>query len=65
MAKHWIQDAITHPGAEKRAAKKAGMSTHEFMEKHKDSPGKAGKRARLGLELSKMSKHSALKKRTK
>lgn len=56
MAKHWIKGAIKHPGAEKEAAKRAGMSTHEYMEKHKNSPGTAGKRARLGLALSKMAR---------
>lgn len=65
MADHWIQGAIKHPGAEKRAAKRAGMSTHAYMEEHKDSPGKAGARARLGLRLSSMAKHKALEKRTK
>ena len=55
MAK-WIQRAIKHPGAEKRAAAKAGMSTHSYMEKHKGDSGTAGKRARLGLTLSKMHK---------
>lgn len=53
--KHWIQGAIKHPGAEKRAAKAAGESTHAYMEAHKGSPGKAGARARLGLRLSNMS----------
>ena len=56
MAKHWIKNAIQHPGAEKRAAAAAGESTHEYMEKHKNSPGKAGARARLGLRLSRMTK---------
>jgi len=56
MAKHWIKNAIKHPGAEKRAAAAAGESTHEYMEKHKNSPGKAGARARLGLRLSRMTK---------
>lgn len=55
-AKHWIAGAIKHPGAEKRAAAKAGMSTHAYMEKHKGDSGTAGKRARLGLSLSKMAK---------
>lgn len=55
-AKHWIAGAIKHPGAEKRAAAAAGMSTHAYMEKHKNDSGTAGKRARLGLALSKMSK---------
>lgn len=56
MAKHWIAGAIKHPGAEKRAAAKAGESTHTYMEQHKNSPGTAGKRARLGLALSRMRK---------
>jgi hypothetical protein len=55
--KKWIQHAIKHPGAEKRAAKKAGESTHEYMEHHKHDAGKSGARARLGLRLSAMSKH--------
>lgn len=52
--KHWIAKAIKHPGAERRAAARAGESTHAYMEKHKDSPGTAGRRARLGLRLEKM-----------
>ena len=51
---HWIQGAIKHPGAEKKAAAKAGESTHEYMESHKNAGGTAGKRARLGLTLSRM-----------
>ncbi len=56
---NWIKGAIKHPGAEKRAAKKAGMSTQAYMQKHKSDSGTAGKRARLGLTLSKMAKRSA------
>lgn len=56
MAKKFIQKAIKHPGAEKNAAAKAGMSTHAYMEKHKGDSGTAGKRARLGLTLSRMAK---------
>lgn len=55
MAK-WISKAIKHPGVEKAAAKRAGMSTHAYMEKHKNDPGTAGRRARLGLTLSAMRK---------
>jgi len=54
--KKWIQGAIKHPGAEKRAAARAGKSTHEYMEEHKHDSGTAGRRARLGLALSKMNK---------
>lgn len=57
MAKrNWIAGAIKHPGAEKRAAAAAGKSTHEYMEEHKNDKGTAGKRARLGLALSRMAK---------
>ena len=55
MAK-WISKAIKHPGVEKAAAKRAGESTHAYMEAHKDDKGTVGKRARLGLTLSKMRK---------
>ncbi len=53
MAK-WIQGAIKHPGAETAAAKRAGMGVQEYMQKHKGDSGRAGKRARLGLTLSKL-----------
>lgn len=56
MAKKWIAAAIKKPGVEKAAAKRAGESTQEYMQAHKNDPGTAGKRARLGLTLSKMSK---------
>lgn len=57
MAKtKWIKGAIKHPGAEKAAAAKAGESTHEYMEAHKNDSGTAGKRARLGLTLSRMAR---------
>ena len=52
----WIAKAIKHPGREKKAAKKAGMSTGEYMSKHKHDPGSGGAAARLGLRLSKMNK---------
>ncbi len=54
MAKNWIAGAIKHPGVERAAAQRTGMSTHAYMEKHKHDAGKSGSRARLGLTLSKM-----------
>lgn len=36
-------------GVFRKAAHSAGMSTHEFAEKHKHSSGKVGRRARLAL----------------
>lgn len=56
MAGKFIASAIKHPGAEKRAAAKAGVSTHAYMEAHKNDSGTAGKRARLGLTLSRLAK---------
>lgn len=63
--RNWIAGAIRKPGAEKRAAKKAGVSTHAYMEKHKNDKGTAGKRARLGLTLSRLSKSRGKKKTAK
>lgn len=54
--KNFIQDAIKKPGAETKAAKKSGETTHQYMESKKNAPGKAGQRARFGLELEKMAK---------
>jgi len=55
MAKHkFIKAAIKHPGAERRAAARAGESTRQYMEEHKHDAGTAGKRARLGLTLEGM-----------
>lgn len=53
---NWIKGAVEHPGKETRLAKKAGKSTHAYMEAHKHSKGAAGKRARLGLRLSALAK---------
>lgn len=58
MAKLNIKKAIKHPGREKRAAAREGVSTHQYMEEHKDSPGSAGEAARLGLMLSGKSKQN-------
>lgn len=54
--KHWIAGAIKHPGAEKKAAAAAGMSTHAYAEAHKSDSGTSGKRARLALTLSHLRK---------
>jgi hypothetical protein len=50
-AKHWIEDAIRKPGAEKKAAKGAGMNTGDYAETHDEDSGKAGRRARLAQTL--------------
>lgn len=52
---HWMQNESEREkrkgtkGSLKRAAKRAGMSTREFAEKHEHSPGLVGKRSRLAM----------------
>lgn len=55
-SKNWIAGAIKHPGAEKSAAKKAGMSTAAYAKKNAGKKGVAGKRARLAETLISMKK---------
>jgi len=52
--KNWIAGAVKHPGKETALAHKAGMSTQAYMHKHEHDKGASGKRAQLGLRLSKM-----------
>ena len=49
--KKWIQGAIKHPGALRRAASKSGMSTSAYAHKHASDSGTTGKRARLAITL--------------
>lgn len=55
MAKNWIKGAIKRPGAFRKKAKAAGMSTRAYAQKMKDAPGRTGKQARLALTLMGMS----------
>ncbi len=58
MADKWmggVKAAIERRGTKgvfRRAAARAGKSTHEFAEEHKHSSGKIGKRARLALAFA-------------
>lgn len=61
--KKWIQGAIKRPGAFKKKAKKADMSTRAYAQKMKDAPGRTGAQARLALTLMGM-KHGKSKKGT-
>ena len=56
MAKDWIAGAVSKPGAESKAAKRAGMSTLANAKKNASKPGVAGKRARLAITLIGLSK---------
>jgi hypothetical protein len=51
MAKNWIKGAIKHPGAFRKKAKAAGMSTRAYANKMKDAGGTTGRQARLALTL--------------
>ena len=50
-AMHWIHDAIEHPGALSRKAKKVGESPMTFAHKHETDKGTTGRQARLAETL--------------
>ncbi len=54
----WISQAIKpeNKGKLRGAAKKAGMSTKAYAQKHKGDKGKTGARSRLALTLMQMHK---------
>jgi len=54
MAANWIKSAVKRPGALKRKAKRAGLSTAAYARKHAHDPGRTGKQARLALTFRKM-----------
>jgi len=53
---NFISGAVSHPGVEQAAAKRAGVSTQTYLHEHANDPGTAGKRARLGLTLTKLAR---------
>ena len=58
MSEHkWISGAIRHHGVFRAAAKRAGMSTTAYAEKHKGASGVLGHRARLALTLMHLNHH--------
>lgn len=68
MAKHWIKGAIKHPGIEKAKARRAGISTHQQLEKdsHSSNPsvrarGNLGLRFERGGDLHHSSEHKRSK----
>ena len=50
---NWMKGAVKHKGALRQAAHRAGMSTSEFAEKHKNDAGVTGRRARLAMTFKK------------
>lgn len=67
MAKEmWIQGAVRHPGAVKRAAKKHGKSVAAEAKAEAKSPNKKiASRGRLALRFQGNAKHGNLKRRRK
>jgi hypothetical protein len=49
--RHWIADAIKHPGAFSAKAKAEGESTAEFAKEKEDAKGLLGRQARLAQTL--------------
>ncbi len=63
MAKrNWIKGAIKRPGAFRKKAARAKMSTKAFARKEKNAPGRLGKEARLAMTLGRMRKGGRKKK---
>lgn len=52
MAKNFIQGAIKHPGALRRKAQAAGMSTMAYAAAHKNDKGITGRQSRLAITLA-------------
>lgn len=57
MAKKWIAEATKNAHGQFAAkAKRAGMTTRQYAQKHKGDTGTTGKQARLALTLMGMQK---------
>lgn len=56
MAGNFIKGAIKRPGALRKKAKKAGMSTSAFARKKASAKGRTGRQARFALQLAKFRK---------
>ena len=54
MAKRWIKKAIKRPGALRKKAKAAGMSTMAYARSKRKAKGRTGRQARLALTLRKL-----------
>lgn len=52
--KHWIQDAVKHPGSFTKTAERDHKSVNAEAEKDKHKSGKTGARARLALTFESM-----------
>lgn len=53
-SKNFIQKAIKHPGALKKKAKKAGMSTDAFAKSHDKGNSQTAKQSRFAETLAKL-----------
>lgn len=53
---NWMAGAVKRPGALRKKAQAAGMSTSAYAAKHKNDPGRTGKQARLSQTFAKFRK---------
>lgn len=60
---NWVKGAIKHPGALKRKAKKAGMSTSKFAAAHDKGDSATARQSRLAETLAKFARKGAFKKK--
>lgn len=54
MAKHWIENAVKHPGVFTKRAHAAGESTSAYARENANAPGTLGRQARLAQTLAKI-----------
>ena len=55
--KHWIKNAIKHPGAFTEKADKAGESVADFATEHVHDEDTTGRQARMAQTLAHFDKH--------
>ena len=62
---NWISKAVKRPGALRKKAKRAHMSTAAFARKHAHDRGRTGRQARLAMTFRKMKRNKRGSKRAK
>lgn len=59
--KHWMKDAVKHPGALTKKASSAGESPMEFAHEHYHDSGQTGEQARFAVNAQKRAGGGAVK----
>jgi hypothetical protein len=65
MAERWMQKAVRHPGAFRKKAEAAGMSTGEYARKVKSTPRASTKTKRQAALAQTFSKYRGKRKSTR